>query len=120
MIPKWAMKYKVPGTTVKQIGNNYYLYLATSERRPDKKYPVSVQTYVGKITPDGVASERVAIRVGDTEARRLSEVRPGIPPEYGDVIVLKVKKDWLFTKMDRETIRCLEERGIYRGGKVVL
>lgn len=119
MIPEWVMKYRVPGTTVKQIGKNYYLYLATSQRRPDKKYPVSIQTYVGKITPDGVVSERVSIKVGNTEARKLSEVRPGIPPEYREVIVLKVKKEWLFTKTDQKIITALEERGIYRDGKVV-
>lgn len=119
MIPEWVMKYKVPGTTIKQIGNNYYLYFATSERRPDKNYPVSVQTYIGKITADGVVSERVSINVGKTEARRLSELITGLPPELGDVIVLNVKNAWLYTKTDEKTIRALEERGIYSNGKVV-
>ena len=50
MYPQWVLKHKKPGTTVKQIGKNYYLYFASSHREPEKKYPVSVQTYIGKIT----------------------------------------------------------------------
>lgn len=119
MIPEWVMKYKVPGTTIKQIGHNYYLYSATSHRHPDKSYPVSAQTYIGKITADGVVSERVSINVGKTEARRLSELIAGLPPELGDIIVLNIKKDWLYTKTDVKLIKALEERGIYCNGKVV-
>ena len=120
MIPDWVMRYKTPGTTVKRIGKNYYLYAATSERRPDKRHPVSIQTYIGKITVDGIVSERVSINVGKTEARRLSELVAGLPIGLGNIIVLRIKNAWHYTKTDMKTIRELEERGIYSDGKVVL
>lgn len=52
--PDWVQKQKTTGTTVKKVGNNYYLYKHSSKRVPGKKYPVPVDTYIGKITPDGI------------------------------------------------------------------
>ncbi len=52
--PDWVQKQKTTGTTVKKVGNNYYLYKHSSKRVPGKKNPVPVDTYIGKITPDGV------------------------------------------------------------------
>lgn len=52
--PDWVQKQKIRGTTVKKVGNNYYLYKHSSKRVPGKKYPVPVDTYIGKITPDGI------------------------------------------------------------------
>ena len=98
MLPEWVQQFKAPGTTVKKIGNNYYLYYATSKRMPGKPYPVSVQTYIGKITENGVVSERVSINVGQTQACLLSELVPGLPDDLGKLIVLKVRGDWLYTK----------------------
>lgn len=51
--PDWVEKYHTPGTTLKQIGDNYYLYSSTSKYDKSKSYPVSVQRYIGKITKDG-------------------------------------------------------------------
>ena len=50
--PDWVQKYREKGTTVKKVGNNFYLYRHSSKRVPGKKYPVPVDTYIGKITPD--------------------------------------------------------------------
>lgn len=119
MLPEWVQKYKKPGTTVKKIGNNYYLYSATSKWNPDKRYPQSIQTYIGKITEDGILNERVSIAVNETEACLLSELVRGLPDELGKLIVLKVKGEWLYTKMDGKTIKQLKTRGIYNDGKVV-
>lgn len=119
MLPEWVMKHKAPGTAVKQVGKNYYLYAVTSKRRPDKRYPVTIQTYIGKITAEGVVNERVSINVGKTEAKRLSELVANLPSEFGEVIVLRVKNAWLYTKTDPETIKVLKEMGIYSDGKVV-
>lgn len=56
--PEWVQKHKVKGTTVKKVGDNYYLYKHTSKRVPGKKYPVPVDTYLGIITPDGVIESK--------------------------------------------------------------
>lgn len=36
------------------MGNHYYLYKHSSKRVRGKKYPVPVDTYIGKITPEGI------------------------------------------------------------------
>lgn len=66
--PEWVQKQRTKGTTVKKVGNNYYLYQHTSKRVPEKKYPVPVDTYIGKITPNGIeksGSKKVSAK--DTE-----------------------------------------------------
>ena len=66
--PDWVQKQKKSGTTVKKVGNNYYLYKHSSKRVPGKKNPVPVDTYIGKITPSGIeksGSKKVA--ANDTE-----------------------------------------------------
>lgn len=119
MLPEWVERYKMQGTTVKKIGNNYYLYYATSKRVPGKPHPISVQTYIGKITENGVLSERVSLKVAQTQACLLSELIPGLPDDIGKLIVLKVKGEWLYTKMGASMAGRLKERGIYDDGKVV-
>ena len=119
MYPEWVLKHKKPGTTVKQIGKNYYLYYATSHRESGKKYPVSSQTYIGKITEQGVISERVSISVGDTEAAFLSDLIPDLSEEFSKIIALKIKKEWVLTKTDKKHIKKLEKKGIIKDGKVV-
>lgn len=52
--PNWVNKQHAPGTSIKQIGDNYYLYSVTSKYDKNKGYPVSIQRYVGKITKDGL------------------------------------------------------------------
>ncbi len=52
--PDWVNKAHIPGTSIKQIGDNYYLYSVTSKYDKSKGYPVSIQRYVGKITKDGL------------------------------------------------------------------
>lgn len=52
--PEWVQTQRTKGTTVKKVGNTYYLYKRTSKRVPGKKYPQPVDTYLGIITPDGV------------------------------------------------------------------
>lgn len=56
--PDWVQAHKVRGTTVKKVGENYYLYKHTSKRVPGKKYPQPVDTYIGVITPDGVIESK--------------------------------------------------------------
>lgn len=56
--PEWVQNYRTQGTTVKKIGNTYYLYKRTSKRVPGKKYPQPVDTYIGIITPEGVIESK--------------------------------------------------------------
>lgn len=66
--PDWVQKQKTTGTTVKKVGNNYYLYKHSSKRVPGKKNPVPVDTYIGKITPDGIEkSNSKKVVVNETE-----------------------------------------------------
>ena len=66
--PDWVQKQKTTGTTVKKVGNNYYLYKHSSKRVRGKKNPVPVDTYIGKITPDGIEkSGAKKIPVNDAE-----------------------------------------------------
>lgn len=52
--PEWVQKQRTKGTTVKKIGENYYLYKHSSKRVPGKKNPVPNDTYIGRITPTGI------------------------------------------------------------------
>ena len=52
--PDWVEKQHIKGTSIKQIGDNYYLYSVTSKYSKDKGYPISIQRYIGKITEDGL------------------------------------------------------------------
>ena len=52
--PEWVQRHKERGTSIKKVGENYYLYKHSSKRVPGKKNPVPVDTYIGRITPEGV------------------------------------------------------------------
>ena len=54
MYPKWVEKYHTEGTSIKEKNGNYYLYKVSSKRVKGKKYPVSVQKYIGKITEESL------------------------------------------------------------------
>lgn len=56
--PEWVQAQKRKGTTIKKVGDNYYLYKHSSKRVPGKKYPVPVDTYIGVITPDGIVESK--------------------------------------------------------------
>lgn len=52
--PDWVTYYRKPGTSVKKVGEAYYLYKTTSVRVPGMKNPQPRSEYIGLITPDGV------------------------------------------------------------------
>lgn len=63
--PDWVEKHHKKGTSIKQIGNNYYLYAVTSHYSKEKAYPVSDQRYIGKITQKGlVEPEKISFIPG--------------------------------------------------------
>ena len=47
--PEWVQEQRIKGTTVKKVGNTYYLYKRTSKRVAGKKYPQPIDTYIGII-----------------------------------------------------------------------
>ena len=71
--PEWVQRYREKGTTIKKVGNNYYLYKHSSKRVPGKTYPVPVDTYIGKITRNGVEKEQTKRKIdtGDVEVKEL-------------------------------------------------
>ena len=52
--PDWVLSQKRTGTTIREVKGKYYLYTATSKYVKGKKYPVTIQKYIGKITKDGL------------------------------------------------------------------
>ena len=69
--PDYVKKYRPKGTIIKKSNETYYVYYATSERVPGKKYPVQViKGLAGKIDRNGfhplsravVDTEHVVIR----------------------------------------------------------
>jgi len=52
--PDWVQAYRTKGTSIRKVGNNYYLYQHSSKRVVGKKNPVPNDTYIGRITPEGI------------------------------------------------------------------
>ena len=95
--PDWVNAFKQRGTSVKKVGNEYYLYRSTSKRVPGKKYPQPVQEYIGTITRNGVM---------ETHVRKISTDRVKVY-EYGLSFVLKslLPEAFLINSHDKETLR---------------
>lgn len=111
--PDWVEKYKSNGTSVKKIGESYYLYKVTSERIAGKKHPVSRQTYIGKVTEAGVEMAGVKVVPGETEGTILKKLVSGVEDELGEVVLIKANSGWMFTKMSEEKKRELKKLGLY-------
>lgn len=86
--PDWVNQVKEKGTSVKKVGNSYYLYKSTSKRVPGKKYPQPIQSFIGTITPEGLV--RSNVRKVSTERVRVYE--------YGFTYALKTLLPERFVK----------------------
>jgi len=95
--PDWVNAFKEKGTSVKKVGNEYYLYRATSKRVPGKKYPQPVEEYIGIITREGVVRTRV---------RKISTDRVRVY-EYGMSYALQtlLPEAFLINSHNKETLR---------------
>ena len=95
--PDWVNLHKEKGTSIKKVGNEYYLYRSTSRRIPGKKYPQPVQEYIGTITKGGVA--RSNVRKISTDTVRVYE--------FGMSYALQslLPETFLVNTHDRETLR---------------
>ena len=114
--PDWVEKHKEKSTSVKKIGESYYLYRVASERVAGKKHPVSRQTYIGKITEKGV--ERAGIRIvpEKTIAKILGELVPSVDIHLRDVVLIKTDGGWMYTQMSDEIKERLKGLGLYEYG----
>ena len=83
-----------------------------------KKYPVSVQHYLGRITKNGLINARIAIRISEARAKRLGDLIPDVDGEYADIILLEYRKEWYFTKIPAAMIKKPENTGLYKNGKL--
>lgn len=94
--PDWVNAFKEKGTSVKKVGNEYYLYSSTSKRVPGKKYPQPVQEYIGTITREGVIK---------THVRKISTDRVKVY-EYGMSFVLQslLPETFLINSHDKQTL----------------
>ena len=73
--PDWVNAFKTKGTSVKKVGNEYYLYRTTSKRVPGKKYPQPVQEYIGTITRNGVKKNSCKENIyGQSKSLRIRNV----------------------------------------------
>jgi len=95
--PDWVNAFKKKGTSVKKVGNEYYLYSATSKRVPGKKYPQPVEKYIGIITREGVVKSKV---------RKISTDRVKVY-EYGMSYAMQylLPDAFLINSHDKETLR---------------
>ncbi|MEG0470249.1 MAG: hypothetical protein RR562_10110 [Longicatena sp.] len=66
--PDWVNQYKTKGTSVKKVGDSYYLYSNTSKYVKGKKYPQPIQHFIGTITPEGVVeTHKKKVSLSDIE-----------------------------------------------------
>jgi len=95
--PDWVNAFKEKGTSIKKVGNEYYLYKATSKRVPGKRYPQPIQEYIGAITREGVVRSK---------ARKISTDTVKVY-EYGMSYALQslLPDAFLINSHDRETLR---------------
>ena len=117
--PAWVAKWKRPGTTVKYISGSYYLYRATSVRAPGRPWPVSVQSYVGKITENGVIESGLRIEPSLTKAAVLKQLVPSVSSHLADIILLSVNGYWYFTELTDSQKEELEALCLYKDGVLV-
>jgi len=95
--PDWVNAFKEKGTSVKKVGNEYYLYRTTSKRVPGKKYPQPIAEYIGIITREGVVK---------TKVKKISTDRVRVY-EYGMSYAMQslLPEEFLINSHDKETLR---------------
>lgn len=66
--PDWVNQHKKKGTSVKKVGESYYLYSNTSKYVKGKKYPQPIQHFIGVITKEGVVeTHKKKVSLSDIE-----------------------------------------------------
>lgn len=112
--PDWVEKEHVKGTSIKQIGDNYYLYECTSKNVRGKSYPVSIQRYIGKITPEGLIKPEtisfIPLKDNLVQLRdefNLSDIDEIDREILEHISLLKVSSIYYIGKLDNKTMKVL-------------
>ena len=114
--PDWVEKEHVKGTSIKQIGENYYLYECTSKKVIGKSYPVSIQRYIGKITPEGLIKPEtisfIPLKYNLLQLRDefdLSDIEKADREILEHVCLLKLSSIYYIGKLDNKTMKVLNK-----------
>ena len=114
--PDWVEKEHVKGTSIKQIGENYYLYECTSKNVRGKSYPVSIQRYIGKITPEGLIKPEtisfIPLKDNLLQLRDefdLSDIEKADREILEHVCLLKLSSIYYIGKLDNKTMKVLNK-----------
>ena len=114
--PDWVEKEHVKGTSIKQIGENYYLYECTSKKVKGKSYPVSIQRYIGKITKEGLIKPEtisfIPLKDNLVQLRDefdLSDIAEAYKEILEHVCLLKVSSIYYIGKIDTKTSKVLNK-----------
>ena len=114
--PDWVEKEHVKGTSIKQIGENYYLYECTSKKVRGKSYPVSIQRYIGKITPEGLIKPEtisfIPLKDNLVQLRDefdLSDIEKADKDILEHVCLLKLSSIYYIGKLDNKTMKVLNK-----------
>lgn len=112
--PDWVEKEHVKGTSIKQIGDNYYLYECTSKNVRGKSYPVSIQRYIGKITKEGLIKPEtisfIPLKDNLVQLRDefdLSDIDEIDREILEHVCLLKLSSIYYIGKLDNKTMKVL-------------
>ena len=114
--PDWVEKEHVKGTSIKQIGENYYLYECTSKNVRGKSYLVSIQRYIGKITPEGLIKPEtisfIPLKDNLLQLRDefdLSDIEKADREILEHVCLLKLSSIYYIGKLDNKTMKVLNK-----------
>ena len=114
--PDWVEKEHVKGTSIKQIGDNYYLYECTSKKVKGKSYPVSIQRYIGKITQEGLIKPEtisfIPLKDNLVQLRDefdLSDIEKADREILEHVCLLKLSSIYYIGKLDNKTMKVLNK-----------
>lgn len=114
--PDWVEKEHIRGTSIKQIGENYYLYECTSKNVRGKSYPVSIQRYIGKITPEGLIKPEtisfIPLKDNILQLRDefdLSDIEKADKDILEHVCLLKLSSIYYIGKLDNKTMKVLNK-----------
>ena len=88
-------------------------------RVPGRPWPVSVQSYVGKVTENGVVESGIRIEPSLTKAAVLKQLVPSVSSHLADIILLSVNDYWYFTELTDSQKEELEALCLYKDGVLV-
>lgn len=126
--PDFAERYHTKGTSIKKIRDNYYLYKVTSHYVKGKGYPVSEQTYIGRIDEEKglIRSTSVSFTPGKDEILLFSDVfslsaySESEKKLLENIPVLCIGKTFYTGKLDKKIISLIAKNYSYDEGVISL